>query len=62
MKNEWNWMLNKKETENQKECHKMSRGIIELWLDCHNHKMELMRTLTSLIAALASTMVLWRVW
>jgi hypothetical protein len=34
------------------------RGSFERWLDRHNHKMELMRTLTSLIAAVSSTVVL----
>lgn len=34
------------------------RGRLERWLDRHNHKMELMRTLTSLIAAVSSTVVL----
>ncbi len=34
------------------------RGRFERWLDRHNHKMELMRTLTSLIAAVSSTVVL----
>ncbi len=31
-----------------------SRGRFEVWLDRHNHKMELMRTLTSFLAALFS--------
>ena len=35
------------------------RGRFERWLDRHNHKMELMRTLTSLIAAVSSTIVLF---
>jgi len=34
------------------------RGSFERWLDRHNRKMELMRTLTSLIAAFSSTLVL----
>jgi len=38
------------------------RGALESWLDRHNHKMELMRTLTSAIAGFASTIVLWKVW
>jgi len=38
------------------------RGIFECWLDRHNHKMELMRTVTSALAAVASTIVLWKVW
>lgn len=40
----------------------MNRGAFELWLDQHNHKMELMRTLTSLIAAISSTFVLYMIW
>ena len=40
----------------------IDRGIMECWLDQHNHKMGLMRTLTSVVAAVASTMVLWKVW
>lgn len=35
------------------------RDGFEKWLDRHNHKMELMRTLTSLIAAVSSTIVLF---
>jgi len=34
------------------------RDRFEKWLDRHNHKMELMRTLTSLVAAVSSTVVL----
>lgn len=34
------------------------RGRFERWLDRHNHKMELLRTLTSMIAAVSSTLVL----
>jgi len=36
-----------------------ARGRVERWLDKHNHKMELIRTLTSAIAAVASTIVLF---
>jgi len=38
------------------------RGVLERWLDKHNHKMELLRTLTSAIAAVASMVVLLIVW
>lgn len=38
------------------------RGSLERWLDKHNHKMELLRTLTSAIAAVASMVVLLIVW
>tara|TARA_A100001391_G_scaffold66497_1_gene42182 strand:- start:2495 stop:2725 length:231 start_codon:yes stop_codon:yes gene_type:complete len=34
------------------------RGRLEKWLDRHNHKMELMRTLTSLMAAVFSALAL----
>ena len=38
------------------------RGKFERWFDRHNHKMELMRTLTSALAAVASSIVLFKVW
>lgn len=34
------------------------RDYMEIWVDQHNHKLELLRTITSLIAAFASTIVL----
>ena len=34
------------------------RDSIEIWVDRHNHKLELLRTLTSFIAAAASSIVL----
>jgi len=34
------------------------RDYMEIWVDRHNHKLELLRTVTSLIAAIASTIVL----
>jgi len=34
------------------------RDKIEIWVDCHNHKLELLRTVTSFIAALCSSVVL----
>ena len=34
------------------------RDYVEIWVDQHNHKLELLRTVTSLIAAIASTIVL----
>lgn len=34
------------------------RDYVEIWVDQHNHKLELLRTITSLIAAIASTVVL----
>ena len=37
------------------------RGKLETWLDKHNHKMELMRTITSALAALFSGIVLLKI-
>jgi len=34
------------------------RDLVEIWVDRHNHKLELLRTLTSLIAAISSSIVL----
>ena len=38
------------------------RGKFERWLDLHNHKMELMRTVFSLIAAVTGTLVFFKVF
>lgn len=38
------------------------RDEIELWIDFHNHKMELIRTLTSMISLIVSSVVLLRVF
>jgi hypothetical protein len=38
------------------------RDSIEIWVDRHNHKLELMRTLTSFIAALCSSIVLLKLF
>jgi len=38
------------------------RGRFERWLDQHNHKMELLRTLTSAIAAVAGVAVFLKVF
>lgn len=38
------------------------RGRFERWLDKHNHKMELLRTLTSAIAAVAGVAVFLKVF
>jgi hypothetical protein len=38
------------------------RDSVEIWVDRHNHKLELLRTITSLTAAAASTLVLLRVF
>ncbi len=39
-----------------------NRGSFEQWCDRHNHKMALIRTTMSTLAALASVIVLWKVW
>ena len=39
-----------------------NRGKMEKWLDKHNHKMELLRTLTSFFAAIFSAMVFLKVF
>ena len=41
---------------------KPPRGRFECWLDQHNHKMELLRTLTSAIAAVAGVAVFLKVF
>jgi hypothetical protein len=38
------------------------RSNLEKWLDKHNHFMAFLRTLTSGIAAVASTIVLYKIW
>jgi len=38
------------------------RDSVEIWVDRHNHKLELLRTCTSLTAATASTLVLLKVF
>jgi len=38
------------------------RDKVELWVDYHNHKMELVRTMTSIISLGVSTVVLLRVF
>jgi len=36
------------------------RDQIEIWVDRHNHKLELLRTFTSLVAATCSALVLFK--
>lgn len=36
------------------------RDLVEIWVDRHNHKLELLRTLTSLIAAACSSLALFK--
>tara|TARA_B100001750_G_C15508862_1_gene602272 strand:- start:1901 stop:2050 length:150 start_codon:yes stop_codon:yes gene_type:complete len=38
------------------------RGAFETWLDEHNHKMELLRTITSAVAAIAGVAVFLKVF
>lgn len=38
------------------------RDNFEVWVDYHNHKMELIRTITSIISLIVSTVVLLRVF
>ena len=38
------------------------RGAFENWLDEHNHKMELLRTITSAVAAIAGVAVFLKVF
>lgn len=38
------------------------RDKIEIWVDKHNHKLELLRTFTSLVAAFSSTVVLLKLF
>ncbi len=38
------------------------RGKIELWLDKHNHKMELLRTTSSILAALMGVLVFLKIF
>ena len=39
-----------------------NRGSFEQWCNRHNHKMALIRTAMSTLAAVASVIVLWKVW
>lgn len=38
------------------------RDGVELWVDKHNHKMELLRTITSLVGICMSTIIMLRVF
>lgn len=40
----------------------MNKGKFEIWLDNHNHKMELMRTVFGLIAAVTGIFVFLKVF
>lgn len=39
-----------------------TRGKLEHWLDKHNHKMELLRTVTSALAALTGVFIFLKVF
>ena len=39
-----------------------NRSFIEMWLDKHNHKMELIRTVNGMIAATMSSLVALKVF
>ena len=49
--------LSKKEIRQLEEEGRL-RDLVEIWVDRHNHKLELLRTFTSLVAAICSTIVL----
>ena len=51
--------LSKKEIKRLEEEGRL-RDLVEIWVDRHNHKLELLRTLTSLIAAICSAIVLFK--
>lgn len=38
------------------------RDSVEIWVDRHNHKLELLRTFTSLTAAICSSIVLLKLF
>jgi len=51
--------LSKKEIKRLEEEGRL-RDLVEIWVDRHNHKLELLRTFTSLIAAICSAIVLFK--
>jgi len=51
--------LSKKEI-NRLEKEGRLRDLVEIWVDRHNHKLELLRTFTSLVAAVCSAIVLFK--
>jgi hypothetical protein len=53
--------LSKKEIRRLQEEGRL-RDRIEIWVDRHNHKLELLRTFTSLIAAACSSLVLLKLF
>lgn len=55
-----NQISNKKRQKLQKEG--KLRDNFELWVDKHNHKFELIRTLTSIIGLIISSIILLKVF
>lgn len=53
--------LSKKEIKRLEEEGRL-RDLVEIWVDRHNHKLELLRTFTSLIAAVCSSIVLLKLF
>ena len=52
--------LSKKEIKRLEEEGRL-RDLVEIWVDRHNHKLELLRTFTSLVAAICSAIVLFKI-
>lgn len=52
--------LSKKEIKRLEEEGRL-RDLVEIWVDRHNHKLELLRTFTSLVAAICSAVVLFKI-
>lgn len=52
--------LTKKEIKKLEEEGRL-RDLVEIWVDRHNHKLELLRTFTSLVAAICSAIVLFKI-
>jgi len=53
--------LSKKEIKRLREQNKL-RDAFEIWLDFHNHKLELIRTIASFLAFLSSLVVLLKLF
>lgn len=53
--------LSKKEIRRLEEEGRL-RDYMEIWVDQHNHKLELLRTITSFIAAVCSSIVLLKLF
>ena len=53
--------LSKKEIKRLEEEGRL-RDLVEIWVDRHNHKLELLRTFTSFIAAICSSIVLLKLF